>query len=135
MTLVVPRPTLESVRKSSQKKRRDVVTEIIERIKPYNPETIILFGSRARGQSWKGSDVDLLIVKETAKPTPERIGDVLELVYPSNTPPGAWPTCGVDIVVYTPKELRDRIQRGDFFIRQILRDGKALYGAKTRARR
>jgi len=32
----------------------------------YHPDRVILFGSLARGDSWDGSDVDLLIVKSTA---------------------------------------------------------------------
>ena len=47
----------------------------------YAPERMILFGSRARGESLIESDVDVVIVSERFKnvPWPRRIGDVAEL--------------------------------------------------------
>ena len=38
-------------------------------------------------------------------------------------------TYPVDILVYTPKELQQRLACGDSFIRRILSDGKVLYAA------
>jgi hypothetical protein len=31
-------------------------------------------------------------------------------------------------VVYTPKELQERLALGDFFIQEVLEKGKVLYG-------
>ena len=33
----------------------------------------------------------------------------------------------VDVIVYTPQEMKERIKMGDFFINLILEKGKVLY--------
>ncbi len=38
--------------------------EIVERLKPLNPDKIILFGSYAYGKPNKESDIDLFLVKD-----------------------------------------------------------------------
>ena len=40
-----------------------IKNEIIEKLKPLNLNTIILFGSYAKGKETKDSDIDLLITK------------------------------------------------------------------------
>ena len=40
------------------------VQNIINQLKPYQPEKIILFGSYAHGQPSKDSDVDLVVIKK-----------------------------------------------------------------------
>lgn len=42
-----------------------VKDEIIERLKPLNPDKIILFGSYAYGAPTEESDIDLFLVKDT----------------------------------------------------------------------
>ena len=37
---------------------------VIERLEPFGPEKIIVFGSRARGAAREHSDIDLLVVLE-----------------------------------------------------------------------
>ncbi len=34
---------------------------------------------------------------------------------------------GLDLMVYTPKHLAERIEIGDWFLRDILREGKVLF--------
>jgi predicted nucleotidyltransferase len=83
----------------------------------FDPESIVQFGSRARGTSSRKSDLDLLIVAESVQTPLERIGAALKLL--SDSP---WP---LDIVVLTPQELALRDHSP--FIRTILREGKVLY--------
>jgi predicted nucleotidyltransferase len=46
---------------------------VVERLTAgYEPERIILFGSHATGRAQEGSDIDLLIVKETDRAPLER---------------------------------------------------------------
>ncbi|MCK5123467.1 MAG: nucleotidyltransferase domain-containing protein [Candidatus Pacebacteria bacterium] len=58
-----------------------IIDQIVEDIKPYNPEKVILFGSASRNGMHKNSDIDLLIVKKTRKSMTERMRDVRKLVY------------------------------------------------------
>ena len=43
------------------------VDQIVKDLIPYDVERIILFGSAARGDTDEYSDVDLVIIKKTAK--------------------------------------------------------------------
>ena len=90
----------------------------------YHPKQIILFGSYAQGRHTKESDVDLLIVKDTAKSFHQRLFEVRRLVSPvlQGHP--------FDPIVVTPKELKQRLDRGDQFFQEILAKGKLVYGEK-----
>ena len=43
------------------------IAEVLEQLKKMKPKALILFGSAARGEMKKDSDVDVLMVKETKK--------------------------------------------------------------------
>ena len=73
------------------------IEELVRRIgRQLHPERIVLFGSYASGQATEDSDVDLLVVAETALPPPERYGAVRRLAADF---PAAF-----DIIVKTPEE-------------------------------
>jgi predicted nucleotidyltransferase len=65
-------------------------------VRELDPERIILFGSHARGNADEQSDVDLLVVADTALPPRQRYAAVRRLLaeYPAS----------FDIVVKTPAE-------------------------------
>lgn len=109
--------------------REQQLSEIVERLKSYEPESIILFGSHARGEAHHESDTDIVVVKRTNQHRTERLDAVLKLIYPG-TRVGMWPKGGVDVLVYTPEEIRKRVDLGDFFVKRILREGRVLYGQK-----
>ena len=69
----------------------------------------------------EGSDIDLLIVKKSDRKRSDRVDEVLELV-DADIP--------VELHLYTPKELDNRLQLGDFFIQDILKSGRVLYEQK-----
>ena len=98
---------------------RTVVRQIVQ---GYAPQTVILFGSYARGEAREGSDIDLLIIKDTDKPPMARWMEVKRLVRDRRR--------GVSVspLVYTPRELEARLAIGDFFIHEVLEMGKVLYG-------
>ena len=100
-----------------EKQVEDIKKQIIER---YKPERIIIFGSYARGNFDKDSNVDFLIIK---KDTPERgidrIREVSKLIKRN---------IAVDFLVYSPYEIEERIKLGDPFIKGILKEGKVIYG-------
>lgn len=78
----------------------------------------MLFGSAARADMHEGSDLDVLIVKETERRFVDRIGDVLALL---DVP------IGVDPLVYAPDELREMLREGNDFLATALAEGKVLY--------
>src|SRR3990172_5884708 len=94
----------------------EAVRRIVETL---HPEKIILFGSYARGNPTSDSDVDLLVIMETDLPVTERYLTVSRLLRPRPFP--------VDILVKRPQEIQTSLEKGDFFIREIIEQGKVLY--------
>ena len=86
-------------------------------VRTFDPDLILLFGSRARGTATRRSDLDLLIACDTTEPPLCRIGRVLSLL--SDSP---WP---VEALVYTSQELAAIAHRP--FVRRILSEGRLLY--------
>ena len=101
---------------------RQWVHEAVEKIVDhYKPQKIIFFGSAARGDVHEGSDIDLLIVKETPVRPLERIEEVLQCLPLEN------PT---EPHVYTPREVANRLDQGDPFLTEALQRGTVLYEAQ-----
>ncbi len=91
------------------------------------PEKIILFGSYAYGNPTPDSDVDLLIVMDVSGREKEMYRAASLLLYPRPFP--------VDIVFKTPKEIEEALQGGTingFFVRDMVKKGKVLYGRRKR---
>ena len=101
-----------------------LIRAIIDAIsRSYSPARIILFGSYARGTPRDGSDIDLLVVKNTRENPRQRWLTVRRIVRPLT---GQIP---ISPLVMTENELKRRIAAGDHFIKEILREGKVLYAA------
>src|SRR5256886_15957158 len=83
----------------------------------FRPEKIILFGSHAYGQPHDDSDVDILVVMPARNQIDQaiRIRTAVEAPFP------------MDLIVCTPKNLRWRLEEGDWFLREIVGRGKVLY--------
>lgn len=92
-------------------------------IKEYDPEKIILFGSRAEGKDSEGSDIDLVIVKETDKRPLDRRIEVETLLADRAVP--------IDLIVYTPDEIRRLYSMGSPFVEEIVEKGRLLYMRKA----
>jgi predicted nucleotidyltransferase len=91
-------------------------------IENYRPEKIILFGSIAKGTFREDSDIDMLIIKQTDKKRfIDRWVEVLEIACDFELDVSFEPH------VYTPGEIKKRLQLGDFFVEEILETGKVLY--------
>ena len=71
--------------------------EIVRVLKAYDPERLILFGSRARGEADEYSDYDLVVIKRTDRPFLDRLRDMVPYLRQITRP--------VDILVYTPEEF------------------------------
>lgn len=101
---------------------RKTISEIVDRLKEYKPQKVILFGSYAYGEPAEDSDIDLLIVKNTDKRPIDRWIEVKRLLRDRSR------TIPVSPLVYTEKELQERIALKDFFIEEIFEKGDILYG-------
>jgi predicted nucleotidyltransferase len=91
----------------------------------FNPEQIILFGSHAYGKPNAWSDVDLLVVMDTAEGKEfEKSLEIRESL--------PFLTFGLDIVVRSRKVIEKRKKLGDWFLVDITEKGKVLYERSNR---
>ena len=87
----------------------------------YQPELIVLFGSLAWGEPHPDSDIDLLIVAESAEtPLERRIRARRLAAHTHDRIPFA-------PLVLTPDELQQRLAMNDPFYHKILEQGERLY--------
>ena len=117
---VVKVPTIDKRKRIPQEAIDQVVEQIVEKFKP---QKIILFGSYARGNPRPESDVDLLIVMKTSDKESNQSLEIrrhLGVMF------------GLDLVVYTSKRLKERVKMGDWFLRDVLQEGKVLYESSSR---
>jgi hypothetical protein len=63
--------------------------------------------------------VDLLVIMNTKASPKDRSWAVSRLLLPRPFP--------VDILVKTPREVKEGLETGDFFLKEILSRGKVLY--------
>lgn len=84
----------------------------------FNPDKVILFGSYARGDSRSWSDVDLLVVMDTTDMIEAGVEIRRELPRTS---------FGLDVIVRPQREVDRRLGMNDWFINEIMAEGKALY--------
>lgn len=82
----------------------------------------ILFGSYARGEADEYSDVDVVIIKETALPFLDRYTDFHHLFLAIRK--------ALQVLVYTPEEFDDMRARGNPFILNVIKDGVVIYEAR-----
>lgn len=103
--------------KNINKKLNPIVKKIVQE---YQPDKIVLFGSYAWGKPTENSDVDLFIIKKSAKRRIDRARELRAKLIGNKFPP-------MDLLIYTPEELDGRVAIGDFFIKDVLEKGKVLY--------
>ena len=104
--------------------------QIVDDLKPYKPEKVVLFGSYARKNQNKDSDLDLLIIKKTNKRRVDRIGEVLDLLYKKKYLGTGRYNISTEPIVYTPQEIKNRLSLGGPFVKEILQEGKIIYDKK-----
>ncbi len=93
-----------------------VTKTIVER---FRPKRIMVFGSHARGEAGPDSDLDLFIEMDSTRRLPDRAIEVSEAF---GLRP--WP---MDIVVYTPEEVRRLRHVNGTLLSVIEREGRVLY--------
>lgn len=102
-----------------QKEIQEIVRKLKER---FQPDKVILFGSFAWGKPGPDSDVDLFVVKET-EDTRKLAREMDGFLFPR--------PFSIDLILFRPEQVQQRLQRGDFFIEDVLRKGKVLYDRQT----
>ena len=101
----------------------DRIEEFGQRIgREFGAERVILFGSYARGAVTDDSDVDLLVIIPFEGRSVDKSVEIRMKLRPQ------FP---VDLLVRTPEKVRERIEMGDGFMREILEEGKVLYEADS----
>jgi len=98
---------------------RDIVRRIVQTTQP---DKIILFGSRARGDARPDSDFDVLVIKDSDEPGYRRDAPLYLALAGMNAP--------VDLMVYTPEEVREWSAVPQAFVTTAVREGKVLYERK-----
>ncbi|MBU2579081.1 nucleotidyltransferase domain-containing protein [Patescibacteria group bacterium] len=103
-----------------KEKYKKEIKKMVKKIKEeYRPLKIYLFGSFVWGNFTEDSDVDFLIIKNSKKRKLDRISDVDKILSDREIP--------VDVLVYNPREIKERMELGDSFIEDVLDKGKLVY--------
>jgi predicted nucleotidyltransferase len=93
--------------------------DIVRRLQSMHPVRIVLFGSAARGEADRMSDLDIVVVAERVAPRfLDRIADAYDLIDP---------TYGLDILIYTPSEYAAMLAAENTLIERVEREGRVLY--------
>ena len=100
------------------------IKQLVERIRQFDPEKIILFGSYAYGTPGENSDVDLFVVKNVRK---EDIRDLRlsirkhlrDIIYNQKVP--------VDLLLDSQENVNERIRLGDSIYEEIMSKGRTVY--------
>ena len=94
--------------------------EIVHRlVTGLHPHKIVLFGSYVYGTPTADSDVDLLVIVDTQARPVDRYLRVSRLLRPRPFP--------LDLLVKTPQEVAQALDRDDAFMREIMARGRVLY--------
>jgi uncharacterized protein len=87
-------------------------------VRDFKPKRVILFGSHAYGSPSEHSDVDLLVVLPFRGRATDKAIQIRRRL-PPYVP--------LDLIVRTPRELKQRLALGDFFLREVIQRGQVLY--------
>ena len=98
--------------------RQEIQSVVEQIVRRFQPEKIILFGSHASGSPRPESDVDLLVIMET------ELRNHVQAVVIAQAIDYRF---GLDLLVRRPKQVQERIDQGDSFLGEILRQVKVVY--------
>ena len=101
-----------------------ILEEIVRRlVAALDPDRIILFGSRARGDARADSDVDLLIIKDSEEPTYRRAIPAYRALIGLAVP--------TDIIWRTSAEVEEWSGARNYVTTRALREGRVLYEKRS----
>lgn len=102
----------------------NVLERIVRRlVDAIDPDRIILFGSRARGDARPDSDVDLLIIKDSGEPAYKRAQRAYRALSDLGVPK--------DIIWRTPAEVEDWSNVPTYVTTRALAEGRVLYEKRS----
>ena len=109
---------------NSHTKSNGITAEEVTRLaqpvfRKYAIRKALLFGSMATGRVSRRSDIDLILIQETAKPYFERFDGILRDLYQ------VLPRRDLDVFIYTPEEMERIAHRN--FIKRALHEGQIIY--------
>lgn len=97
-----------------------IIQEMVDRIvRDFDPVKVILFGSQARGEGNRDSDVDLLVVLDEIDDKMDAAVAIMGVLREVRVPN--------DIIVTTPEEIARRGHIINTVLRWALRDGRVMY--------
>lgn len=97
---------------------QELVNKIVQEFKPLE---VILFGSHARGDAGPDSDVDLLVVMSHNEHSSRKAAEITSRVHPGRF--------ALDLIVRSPEVVSQRLQLNDWFVHELMREGRVLYAA------
>ncbi len=112
-------------------KRDPVLCRIVEVIvKEIDPDRIILFGSRARGDYREDSDYDILVLKEEVKPEDRR--PLQRRIRRALWREDIYGSASVDVIVQDTRRYEDLKERWDLIYYDADKEGVILYERKSK---
>lgn len=101
----------------------DKITAVVERIvEKVQPRKIIIFGSAARGDTNRNSDLDILVVLSGDIPHPRRESIRIRSLLSGILMP-------IEILVISENRLLELAEQPGLIYREVLRTGKVAYHA------
>ena len=102
--------------------QKEITRYVDELARKFAPDRVVLFGSHAKGDADKDSDVDLLVIMR------HNTRNVKKAIEISRDIKRSFP---LDLLVRKPGEVRHRLKERDVFLRSIMEEGKTLYDRRA----
>jgi len=99
----------------------ELITYVVDKIvRGVAPQRIILFGSRARGEETRESDLDLFVIQDGQASNRQVRREIERLLWGRRF--------GVDLIVRKPEEVERNVADGNpFYTRHLLQEGRVIY--------
>lgn len=109
-------------KQSNKKLYQKEAKKLVEILKHYNPEKIILFGSAASGKIGPESDIDVCLIKKFRNSILDEKRKLLGLLWKYNYSYSFDP----DLHLYNPDKFNQELKRKHPFLEEIIK-GKVVY--------
>ncbi len=114
---------LKTTGKASERREEEIGAFCRALAERYRPVRITLFGSFASDTARADSDVDLLVEMQKVESGLSTAAAIIRNIQPR---------FAVDLLVRTPRQVKERLRLGDPFMADIISRGKVMYEAAHR---
>ncbi|MFH1957058.1 MAG: nucleotidyltransferase domain-containing protein [bacterium] len=83
-------------------------------------KSVILFGSKARGDDKRGSDMDLFVLSKNKEKAGELLYDISETIFMKHF-------VNFSFVIYSESKFKKYCNSGSLFLCEIKREGKTIW--------